>query len=243
MDLKASRNEATGRWTLEGVEPSEVTFERICKMLKEGENFKFARYGDGEFNCMFGKFGQNCDGHEYFPALGTALNDAFYSDPSYMVGIQPLAVQSGMWEKAIQREGYPKNIYDADVLHSASIDGKITDLFKACEGRPIVLVGPQHLSTVPDIHIRVSRVNCWQEYDAVRNILEHTLNHLDPLGQATTKPIVFLCCSMMAEVLIDEFQFRNCTIIDCGSVFDPYWGVKSRRYHHKPQTQWTLEKR
>src|SRR5688572_2860694 len=121
--MEAKRDELTGRWSLTGVEPSEVTFERMCKMLKEGENFKFARFGDGEFNCMFGKVGHNCDGHEYFPDLGTALNNAFYSDPQYMVGIQPLSVQGGLYQRAIIHSNGPKNIYDADVLHSASIDG------------------------------------------------------------------------------------------------------------------------
>jgi len=38
---------------------------------------------------------------------------------------------------------------------------------------------------------------------------------------------------MMSEVLIDQLSYSENTFIDCGSVFDPYVGVKSRRYHHK----------
>lgn len=229
--MEAKRDEATGRWSLSGVEPSEVTFERMCKMLREGENFKFARYGDGEFNCMLGKQGHNCDGHEYFPDLGTALNDAFYSDPKYMVGIQPLAVQSGMWERAILREGYPKNIYDADVLHSASIDGKLDHLMNALQGRTVFSVGPLHLENLfkgAKNSILISKVNCWAEYDRVVKLMEHCFDWDD-------HPVFLLCASMMSEVLIDRFSESKGTIIDCGSVFDPYCGVKSRRYHHKLQ--------
>lgn len=224
--MQASRDETTGKWTLSGVEPSEVTFERMCKMLREGENFKFARYGDGEFNCMFGKHGHNCDGHEYFPDLGTALNNAFYSDPQYMVGIQPLAVQSGMWERAKQREGYPKNIYDADVLHSASIDGVITELLDACKKRTPTLIGPKHLGALSLPQLEIPKENCWVTYQESIRLIEYRMNW--EYGD-----VFLLCASMMSEVIIDYFKEVDATFIDCGSVFDPYVGVKSRRYHHK----------
>jgi len=225
--MEATRNELTGRWSLSGVEPSEVTFERICKMLREGENFKFARYGDGEFNCMFGKRGHNCDGHEYFPDLGMALNDAFYSDPQYMIGIQPLSVQGGLHQKAIsQREGYSKNIYDADVLHSASIDGKLSLFLDSLIGREVILVGPKHLSMLFEWHIMVKDKNCWLEHDAISDIILNT-------RRAYNNPVYLLCASMMSEVLISDFRNANVTMIDAGSVFDPYVNVKSRTYHHK----------
>lgn len=233
--LKAHRDESTGRWTLEGVEPSEKTFDRMCQMLRDGENFKFARFGDGEANCMLGKIGKNCDGHEYFPDLGQALNDAFYSDPKYMVGIQPLMVQQGMWDKLIsQREGYPKNIYDADVLHSASIDGRLIEIFEACVGRVTIMVGPKHLSSIANVFIKVPDVNCWKEYDEVCELLDYQLKFgRDNDDDSANNPVVFLCASMMSEVIIHRFKDADCTIIDAGSVFSPYFGVLNRSYHYK----------
>jgi hypothetical protein len=226
--MEAYRNEATGRWTLEGVEPSEVTFDGICKMLRKGENFKFARYGDGEGNCMIGKIGHNCDGHEYFPDLGMALNNAFYSYPQYMVGIQPLMVQQGTWNKLIsQREGYPKNIYDADALHSASIDGKLSQFFDSLKDRHTILVGPGHLMKMNFTdHVLIPNLNCWKDYDNI-------LFRLDRALSVALNPVVLLCASMMSEVLIDDFSEEDITMIDCGSVFDPLTGKLSRRYHHK----------
>src|SRR3972149_4339318 len=227
MDLKAHRDESTGRWTLEGVEPSEVTFERMCKMLLEGENFKFARYGDGEFLCMAGKIGKNCDGHEYFPDLGMALNDAFYSDPKYMVGIQPLSVNGGLYQKAIsQREGYPKNIYDADVLHSASIDGKMHLFFDSIKKRDVFMVGPKHLFPFFSHGIIIKDSNCWNDYKSITEGLQNMLSKIQ--GN-----VMLMCASMMTEVLINDLQNSNNTIIDCGSVFDPYVNKLSRSYHHK----------
>lgn len=230
--MEATRNELTGRWSMTGVEPSEVTFERMCKMLREGENFKFARYGDGEFNCMFGKIGRNCDGHEYFPDLGMALNDAFYSDPKYMVGIQPLSVQGGLYQKAIsQREGYPKNIYDADVLHSASIDGNIDLLLQSLQSRTVFSVGPLHLNNLfpgAKESMLINDKNCWLQYEKIVRLIEHSFDWDE-------SPVFLLCASMMSEVIIDRFKDSTGTFIDCGSVFDPYCGKLSRKYHHKLQ--------
>ena len=71
--MKATRDEITGKWTLEGVENDEITFNKMLFRLKSELNFKFARYGDGEIACMMGQEGRNTDKHEYFPDLGKEL--------------------------------------------------------------------------------------------------------------------------------------------------------------------------
>lgn len=221
--MVAHRDETTGRWFLDGVEPETQTYERILSMLKEGKNFKFARYGDGEINAMTGKKGRNCDGHEYFPELGARLVESVEKEPSYMVGIQPLSV-SHLREHVDAYFGGFK-LYNADVLHSASIDGVLGRFFNALEGRYIILVGPPHLADLFDcVHIVIPSVNCWLQYE---NILEQLSFHIK------TDVVVLLCASMMSEVLLWDFENKDCTMIDCGSVFDPYANVYSRKYHHK----------
>jgi hypothetical protein len=224
MELKAHKEESTGRWTLEGVEPSEETFNDMCLMLETKVNFKFARYGDGEFMCMSGHIGCNKDKHQFFPNLGQALNDAFYSNPKYMVGIQPLSVQGGLYQRALQFAQGPKNIYDADVLHSASIDGRLGEFLESLRGRNAIIVGPEHLRPLYLKMITIPSVNCWLEYATTKEKIARTLKDDD---------VLLLCASMMSEVLIHDFKNAKCTIIDCGSVFDPYVGKLSRSYHHK----------
>lgn len=236
MELTASKDELTGRWNIPELEPSEKTFERMCEMLRENIPFKFARYGDGEFFCMSGKSGHNCDKHDYFMDLGLALSRAFYDNPSYMVGIQPLSVHSGLYRKASDWLTPPKNIYNADVLHNASIDGDLQRLFKAVQGRPVVVVGPAHLSTISDKFIEIPGVNCWNEYGTVCKALYKVLDGwkcIEPGNSDDKQPVVLLCASMMSEVIIHRFQNHEATFIDCGSVFDPYYGKLSRSYHHK----------
>lgn len=221
--MVAHRDEITGRWFLEGVEPEGVTYDNIINNLREVRNFKFARYGDGEINAMTGKSGRNCDGHEYFLELGMRLVESVEQEPNYMVGIQPLSVSHLRNEVDAYFEGF--KLYNADALHSASIDGVLERFFHALEGRYIILVGPPHLAGLFDcVHIVIPPVNCWLYYE---NIKEQLAFHLK------IDAVVLFCASMMTEVLISDFKDYDCTMIDCGSVFDPYVKVKSRKYHHK----------
>lgn len=226
MELISSKDETTGRWTLQGVEPSEVTFKRMLLMLDEGQNFKFARYGDGEFMCMAGHLGCNKDKHEFFADLGLALNDAFYSRPDYMVGIQPLSVQGGLYRRALQFGPGPDNIYDADVLHSASIDGKLQQFLDVMKNRRTVMVGPGYLTEkkLTDAHVLIPNLNCWMNYEGIMYRLKREIKPDD---------VVLLCASMMSEVILHELTREPITIIDCGSVFDPLAGKLTRSYHHK----------
>lgn len=224
VNLKAYRNEQTGRWFLEGVEPETKTYERMVTMLKEGTNFKFARYGDGEILCMTGKQGHNCDKHQYFPDMGLRLIQTINEEPDYMVGIQPLSVQ-GMPQVVEAYFGHFKTLYNADVLHSASIDGLLGKFFNVLKGRYIILVGPAHLADLFDcVHVVIPSLNCWLTYQEIKEQINFHL---------VDGAVVLFCASMMTEVLISDFKERNCTMIDAGSVFDPYANVKSRSYHHK----------
>ena len=218
------RDENTGRWSVKGLEPSEVTYMRICANLNSRTEFKFARYGDGEFNCMFGKPGRNCDLHEYFPDMGTRLMKSLLR-ANYMVGIQPLALT--LYRERIVPLITGLDVYNSDALHNASIDGCLNMFTNALEGRYVILVGPVHLSTFDaGVHIIIPSVNCWTEYE---NIRQQIAFHIDGVNNA----VVLLAASMMSEVLIDDFADEPHTFIDIGSVLDPYFGVKSRRYHHK----------
>jgi hypothetical protein len=230
MELTASKDELTGRWTLHGLQSSQSTFDGMLSDLKTYRNFKFARYGDGEANCMKGKKGHNCDGHEYFPDLGLKLRDVLEDKPTYMIGVQPLLVST---EPAFVKKYFTGlDIYDADVLHSASIDGRIPEFMDALHDRSVMFVGPFRLMMLADKFqqllgsrlIDVPEKNCWTKYEKTIEALELALRLSD---------VVLLSCGMMAECIIHHFRDYEATFIDCGSVFDPYCGVKSRSYHHK----------
>lgn len=227
-ELVPVKDPETGRWDLKGIEDSAVTYSKICEMLRKREVFKFSRFGDGEWNCMFGKNGWNCDGHTYFPELGASLRRVIQSKPTYMLGMQPLSMSYERSEQIKEFcEGLDVDWYNADVLHNASIDGKLQEFQDSLAGRYLVIVGPAHLTRIFDcVHIVIPNQNCWENYEQVRQEIEF---HIDGVNNA----VVILCASMMSNVLIDDFADSHHTFIDAGSVFDPYCGVKSRKYHHK----------
>jgi hypothetical protein len=226
--MKAFRDENNGRWYVDTIEDDAITFQRICLNLVQGKNFKFARYGDGELFCMNGKIGRNCDKHEYFPDLGAMLIETVTNRVDYMIGIQPLSVSHipHLVDQFILQTYTPKELYNADVLHNASIDGKLDTFMKSLDGRYIILVGPAHLAGLFEemVHIVVPDLNAWLLY---KTINEQLIYHIQK------DCVVLLSCGMMAEVLLYENRDSDCTIIDTGSVFDPLVGVMSRRYHYK----------
>jgi hypothetical protein len=224
--MVAKRDEITGRWDVDGLPKTETTYAEICAMLETNLPFKFARYGDGEFNCMFGKVGRNCDGHEYTPELARRLYQAL-KNAYYMIGVQPLALT--LYQEKIRYliDHKLDVVVNADVLHNASIDGTLPQFIKALDRRYVILVGPAHLSKFFNaVHIVIPEVNCWTMYEETKKQLAF---HLEESKEA----VVLFAASMMSEVLIDDFKLTNHTLIDVGSCFDPYCGVKSRRYHHK----------
>jgi hypothetical protein len=220
--MNAIKDETTGRWSLEGVEDSVVTYERILRMLQTKEPFSFARYGDGEFNAIMGKPGMNCDGHSYFADMGARLKAILNSEPKYMVGIQPLTVSQFRYNDYWKHLNIPW--VNADCLHNASIDEKLGRFFDVLKTRKVLLVGPKHLEFFKAAQIVIPNINCWTEYRNIRSTIYEFLTDKKDW-------VVLFCASMMSEVLIDDFDGSQNTFIDLGSALDVYAGKISRSYH------------
>lgn len=224
--MEAIKDDA-GIWHIQGLEHWETTYQGMIDNLKISRPFKFARYGDGEIYCMKDRQGGNCDNHSYFPDLGSALRQSIAQEPDYMVGIQPLSA-THLPDDVRNYFGYFKRLYNADTLHNASIAGRLKEFTSALDSRYVVLVGPPHLANIFSncVHIVIPELNCWLMFEQIRQQIEF---HIDGINNA----VVLLCASMMSEVIISRFEDHPHTFIDCGSLFDPYAGVKSRKYHHK----------
>lgn len=229
--LKATKDDK-GIWQVEGLQKWEDTYALMLHSIEEGHNFKFARYGDGEAICILQVPGKqaNCDGHKYFPSLGTALRESF--SEKVMCGIQPLLLTSkyGHDFMEIADKHLTGGYFNADVLHNASISLKLSHFLISIDKskRFVIVVGPAHLREFfpePIKFIQIPDRDCWLKYDDVKQELAEQLF-------SEYNAIVLLCASMMSEVLIKDFEDAECTMIDCGSVFDPFVNVKSRRYHH-----------
>lgn len=205
-----------------------MDFDLMIHNLKNNIPFKYARYGDGEWNCILGKPGANCDGHQYFPDLGERLKSILESQPDYYLGLQNIAIDQNIGNSEFKRLVEKNTWCDNEILHRASINDYISLFFEAINNSNcLLIVRNKGLSEFGQSfplgceYIEIPSINCWLDYERVSKIL---------LGLKRYR-IILLSASMMSEVLIDDLKNTDHTIIDCGSVFDPYCGINSRTYH------------
>ena len=50
-----------------------MNFEQVILKLRNNDPFHLSRWGDGEFLCMLGAKGHNCDDHDYTDELSHEL--------------------------------------------------------------------------------------------------------------------------------------------------------------------------
>lgn len=208
-----------------------MTYDQLLYNLSHNVNFSFSRWGDGEFNCIMqnrpGK--ANCDGNLYYPELGKALEAIVKSGPEYYMGMQPLAERLYP-EKATEFRANGSTWINADILHNASIKEGLDRLWGATQNRPVMFIGPGRLvkmCKVGDQIIDIGKANAWDSRDKIMLTIGRCL------GQDKSK-VVFVSAGMYANCIIDLLYWEygdQHTFIDAGSVFDPYCGVNSRKYH------------
>jgi hypothetical protein len=211
-----------------------ATITDMTAALRKEENFSFSRWGDGEWKALLHPgSGHNCDGHEYFPTLSTALQRVLLSQPPYVLGIQSFALRRwgdeiNAWLEANQLRF---DWVDADTLHRASIKDELADFMAALQTRRVVLVAPQRLEPMARRFkaplVEVPLINAWT---ACRSIEDGLREYLKP------HTVVIYCAGMTANVLIDNLwvtERDSITQLDIGSLFDPFCGFQTRSYHSK----------
>jgi len=211
--------------------------------LNAGERFSFARYGNGEWDLVLGQGTRTGSGSQKFsPDLREAMRNTL------------MTRRMGNYHLAIQSTGYLKRLglltpaqrwlednapatewYNGEVFHKASRRGRLRLLVKALEERFTVVVGPPWLRRLPfaDAFILVQSKNCWQDVGA---IAAQVRMHQDCVVSFSAGPA--------AKVLIHRLypeMGEHSWLIDFGSVWDPYCGKKSRRYHGR-MTKKIIEK-
>jgi len=214
-----------------------MTYEQLINELRQGRNFSFARYGDGEFNAMLGSAQrENCDRHQYFSDMGRALTQIIKSKPGYVMGLQPLVSGIRATDVNFIEMTSGINWTNADIIHSASKEQRLGELFEVLKTRNIIFVANVNLAGMAlkftDFsksfnHVVINDKDCWLDYPDIFKSIRHLAREND---------VILYCASMPTEVLIDEmYQLygHKITQIDIGSAFDPYVGIKSRSYHHK----------
>lgn len=222
----------------------ETSYADLVAKLRARESFAFSRWGDGEWFAVLGRdYGSNCDGHPYSKALGQDLTDVLLSRPPYLLGMQNLAMgrMGSSIEEFLEGSGLSDLPWcNSDIFHREAIRGGLKDLVDALNDRDLTIVGPDHLRKLTETHfpqadfVSVPPRNAYAKWQAVCADVALSL-------AGRPDAVVSLSMGMPAELALDRLyhlgaaEGANWTLIDFGSLWDPFVGVLSRSYMKRDQ--------
>ena len=205
--------------------------------IRNRENFSLSRWGDGEWFCTVGVNGQNCDNHRYLPELRDGLVNALKNNKSYYKAIW--GPNHGQIKRIlhiilpfIHKNNINNQWVNAGIWEDAVLKDGIDRLVESLESRNLVIVSNH---TLRDLNIKyvdyveVPKVNCYNDKDRIKSeMISITKKYKD---------VVFAMSSSMAtNVIIDELYDEigdKCSMIDFGSIWDPFVGRHTRSYHRQ----------
>lgn len=212
------------------VKPLDI-LEFVERIEKE-PGFSFARISDGGFFCILGRKGVNCDNSPYSTAQAQALI-AMIKDETITHGITSIALHTTKAAEWLVEKGLEVNWYDADVMNKASDDGRLLPFIEALRDRRSLLVGPAHLNKLAGFpittHVVCHPTEAFEEVDELELEISFRIVRDDP-------DVILLSAGQGASpTLVSRLHahFPKLTIIDTGSLFDPYVHVFSRSGHKK----------
>lgn len=228
------------------IESWDTTYAAILTSLRNHDPVSFAKWGDGEWTAVLHvdpKWGAEfsvpskytgCEKrHALFADMCSELHGVLRSKPGYMLGVSPhmLTKAGAAIDEFVSRYGLGDLRWaNANALHSASREGQLREFSTLISEQRPLLVGPAHISPMCDAlrasgHVVTMSKDCWLGMAVVLASARE--------AAARTRCII-VSASIPAKWLIhklhEEFG-RTHSIIDAGSLWDVYVGIKSRGYH------------
>lgn len=208
--------------------------------LKANNPFTFVRYGNGEWDGILGTRDKTGSGSQWLniPGLRQGLQQSLkrgYDSDCYLLGMQNLVQRRApMWEGAkrwLQINAPDLIWHDADVFHHCSSRAQLRPLVDELRKKPLVFIGPAHVRPISKLlpyvgFVEVRTRDCYQDATAIyKAILKQPSPGVFCFSAGPTAKI------LMAKLfpILGEKSF----LIDFGSLWDIYCGVKSRSYHKK----------
>jgi hypothetical protein len=219
-----------------------ICLNEYANLLDSRVRFLQANYGDGEWACILGHPGKNCNGENYTSELQAALEKTIVEPPTGHVWygsnggtkLEPSIMEWLLTRHLTQRAWVYK-----EIISGANANGKMGPLISAIRRRRTILVGPEHLNN-PELyrifnikgHVVVPTSNAY-------TVIEKTYANTLETQKRYNADLILVCSGMAANPLIHRVGAVSptVTVIDMGATLDPYAGVYSRNAYRKDEFQ------
>jgi len=209
-----------------------LSIRQFVHRIETEPGFSFARISDGGFFCILGKKGINCDGSPYSRKQADALI-AMMRDNGITHGITSIALHATRATQWLQENNLDVDWYDADVMNKASDQGELWPFIECLKKRRSLIVGASHLSKLKGFpigyHIECHPTHAFEEVDELEAEICFRVQKYAP------DTILLSAGQGASPTLVSRLHayYPRLTIIDTGSLFDPYVGTLSRSGHKR----------
>lgn len=217
--------------------------------LIEEEPFSLARYGNGEWDCIFKTRPRTGTGSQALniTSLRKGMKKSIIThqkDPNYFLAIQ----SRGYLERCkllpsikpwLRNKAPHAKWHCGETFTHASRDGTLHPLIAQLRKMNLIIVGPPWLKGLkkqvfPSMQfVYVRPKDCFVTYkDLFSGIARAIRTALQQPGPV----VVSFSAGPTTKVLIHELHGKvrdRCFLIDFGSLWDPYTGRRTRRYHKR----------
>jgi hypothetical protein len=216
------------------------TLEEYIVLIDAGTPFSFSRYWDGEISCILGRQNINCDGCKYLPELREGLIKSITNQRDYFHAVnwpthnKNTRTMQTQFYTFLQALAPTMPIYDFMVFQFALEQGRLAPLIHALRKRNTVLVSGFHLAPI-DHYIPYKKFIEIYRVDAIKQ-KEKIKEDIRQANACIQNPFFIVCAGMASNVIIDELFpeiGKQCSMVDMGSVWDIFVGIKSRIWLRK----------
>jgi hypothetical protein len=180
---------------------------------------------------LYGAQGTNCDGASYGTEQAEALKKAIV-DTTIVHGIGPLAFERANAQEWLDRHASNIEWWDADVMNTASNDGRLWPFVYWLRQHRVGILGPNHMEKldafVPCAYIFCHPTDAFSEQETLINNACYA-SIFDKLD------VLLISAGLVAAPLVSRLHtlLPDLIILDTGSMWDAYCGVFSRSGHKR----------
>jgi len=223
----------------------------ITLLSNKSQFMSQVNYGDGEFACLFGEKGKNCDGVSYSPELSKKLRHVLFHPTIKFYGYNPGSNKDKarkwllmheinvpeIWGSALEKNGGEGRRVtvpwvNKEIILKANYEGMWGSFIHLLRSRRVMVVGGPHLKELDLFdheYIETPAVDAW---DVWEEIVERILKRI----QEVHPHIILFASGLATKPIIWELVSKKVAahLLDIGANLDPYVGVFSRTGHSRP---------